>query len=285
MESNQPIPSDSHSSNYASITLAVVLVCMAAVGNSLVTFILWEEGEEFVICFFCGLLIAQPCLLSIWCAAVKQRLIVRVSLTVGILLTLLMLYLLTLSSQDQRMPLEVPIVCFGIVAVLSSMIQIPLLVLRGFTSQAISISHVQPPANTDRQFGIKHLMIATAIVALLVVLAQKTLATLGFEGDAPWVEILTFLASLTVFTSAICLLSFGLVFLKRIRIASGVGLAMVVIIGSVAVYWVLTTAGRFDASSDVMWNILAYAIGLTGTINAVMVGFYLIGFRMRTLAD
>ena len=64
--------------NRRSLAVVPILVTLAAIGNTLVTMTLWNSNNQLAISFGRGMLIAQPCLLSIWCALVRQKLILRV---------------------------------------------------------------------------------------------------------------------------------------------------------------------------------------------------------------
>lgn len=283
-----PNLSNSNSSAIKSIALVVPLVCVAALGNWFITFALQGSRDEIAYCFFLGMLLAQTCLLSIWCASVKQRLILRVSLSLGILFSLSCCFVMAIRKLldipgGPDFPLEIPLVCFGIVVGLGLMIQIPLLLLRRYTNRAISIGQPHPMATSENQFGIKHVLIATTIVALILGLGQVVFANLQFKGEARWGEIVMFLMSLAVLTSIICWLSIGFVFLNQTRIATGITLVLAVFLGSGMVCGILVYAGGFPDPVNVYFNTAAYAIGLAVTINVVLVSFYAIGYRMNRL--
>lgn len=271
-------------SRQSTVSLTGVFVVLAAIGNSAMACVLWNNGKPLFTSFFCGVLLAQPCLLFVWCSSVNQRLISRVSSSLGILAILFCLYVVTLRALAD-MPLEVPFVFLGILIALGMMIQLPLGAMRRYTRAAISIGRSRPTTNFDSQFGIKHLMIATTIVAIGLVLAQATFANMGFEGGtAPWPDILTFLGTLAILTAAVCLLSVVFVFEDRIRIVAGIMLLLTVFVGPAVVSWVLANASRsFQKPNDeVYFNTLAYAFALAGTINIILLCYYSLGYRMQS---
>lgn len=266
-------------------SFVVILTVVAAIGNYIGAFVVWKIGGESAASFSCGLLLAQPCVLSVWCALVRQRLITRVSFSMGILFVLFSLYMLTLNSLEE-LPLEVPLICLGIIVVLSVSIQLVLLILRQTTGRALAVDYETETKQADSQFGIKHLLIATTMAAIVIALAQSVFANYQLEGgNPPWWDITVFLISLSILTTIVCLLSTMFVFFDGGRTVFGIFLLIAVFGGPWLVYMALWYYTAGFKSIDAYFNTLFYAFALGATIVSVLAAFFAIGYRWRRTTE
>ena len=274
----------SYFSDLPSVATIAALVAMAAIGNSTATAILWDSGNEPWYSFAWGILIAQPCLLSIWCALVRQNLILRVSISMGILFVLYCSMMLTFQLLDVpggSIPLELILIFLGMIVALTLLIQTPLYIVRRITGYTLFIPSNNGAQSNDVQFGIKHLLIATTVAALLIVIAQATFSSqVEFQGGAPWAEIIGFIATFSVLVTLTGWLCIGAVFLSQHRVAIGALLGFVILAGPWAVHKILTRVFRGATMSETYFNTLLFLVALVGTIVVVLTLFYAIGYRL-----
>jgi hypothetical protein len=168
------------------ITL-ILLAVLALLGNICLTTYYFDSATFFEYDFFVclGLLVAQPCVLSIWCALGSENPLVRLPTSMGILFILLTGYIKTMEMKDSSIPLEVVILISSIAVALTAIVQIPLWIFRRASNQSIQIPSKQGTAIALKQFSIKQLLIVMTIAAIVVTVAQATFPAGQLNAVAP----------------------------------------------------------------------------------------------------
>ncbi len=271
----------------SSLALTIGLIVVALAGNSLATLYFWQPktSSEPLLCLMIGILIAQPCLLAVWYALGSQKVIVRAPMTIGIMFLLLIGYVLTFACRDPGMPGEIPVFFLGIALGLFSITQFPLWIYRRATRQVISQRQINSEFRSS-QFGIKHLLIATTIAAVLISLGQFTISFLEpeFATGAPIGQIIRFLVPYVVMVSLIAFLCTAFIFFGRRRLLVGVALLLIISISAILLSSQLvigTVFGTFNFS-QIARNVSLFLIGFSGTMVSVMIIYYSIGYRLRS---
>ena len=266
------------------IVLTISLVVLALAGNSIGTTVFWNPNidAEQLLCFVLGMLIAQPCLVAIWFALGIQKFIVRAPLTVCILLLLVAGYVQTLFLLDgnQGMPMEVPLIALCIALSLFLLIIFPLWIYRIATKHVISQRHLKSRLG-EEQFGIKHLLIATTIAAVLVGVGRYAIPDVDFSG-VPIGQIVSFLLPFIATVSLLSYLSCAFVFLGRMRLLIGITIGSVIIVVPVVMFyfqpnWIFSGVEFTRAAA----NTFMFLLSLAATMLAVLFGYYSIGFRLK----
>ena len=127
------------------------LITMAADFSSLRT-----TGFELLIFVIAGIMAAQACLLSVWCAMGGQIWIERIAMSMGTLIVLTAEYL---RATYHMQPNMVEVVTFAVLPfVLTVLIQPPLWIYRLVSSKAICLSDPNLQSSDRMRFGIKNLM-------------------------------------------------------------------------------------------------------------------------------
>ena len=176
-------------------------------------------------------------------------------------------------------PLEVPIVYLCILIAQALLIQIPMWIFKATTGLAIAPQRIADSSASDSQFGIKHLLIATSVVAILVAAVQQLFAHGKFDGDIGWIEILGFVVTLELFISFVTLLSVATVFSTRNRLAIGALLGGVSLVGPFAVRKFLEVVDPSNSPSS-MVHFYGFTFALILTTVLILFVFYAIGYRL-----
>lgn len=203
-----------------SLAIFLALVLLAVLGNIVLTAIFFEDLAFESISFFValGLLVAQPCLLSIWCALGSERVVVRVPAAMGILFILTAVYLKTMHFLDSSMPLEVVFFVGGLVLATTIILQIPLWLFRWLSCQVIQLPAASKSSISTNQFGIRHLLISMTIAAIIVAVARATVPSGNLEGPSiPWGQLILFLLYFVITACLLSFLALAVVFSRRKR--------------------------------------------------------------------
>ncbi len=263
----------------------IALVLASAIGNVGGTLFFWNTSggpiAAFALCLALGLMVAQPCSLAVWCALGAQKFVLRIPLTMGILACLVFLYTGTLFVMENSMPLEIPIVFVASSLVLNVLIQVPLWIFRVTTGNFISPLITHQETEQGSQFGIKHLMMATAIAAVIAAVSNYVFGTGELDRGVRWVEVTGFLMAFELLVSMITLLCVALVFSNVSRVPVSILTAIVVIAGPIGVRETINavTTGGFNHS--ILINIYGFTISLTMALTVVLFAFYSMGYRMK----
>ena len=180
------------------------------------------------------------------------------------------------------LPAEVPLVLFGIALATVGTVFLPLGVLRWQTQQVISRELGGKKVEAS-QFGIRHLFIATAVTAVLITLAQVAFSGAEFDAEAPWFEIISFIAIYMLLSCLVCLLSLALVFGEKQRLLNIGMLLSVILIGSLVAIGLLATNFQ-DFSSDLgeqFATSVFYCVLLSSELVAVLALFKSFGYKLQ----
>ncbi len=202
------------------LAVLIALVLLAVLGNIFLTALYFEQlaFETFSFFFWLGLLISQPCLLSIWCALGSEKAIVRIPAAMGILFVLSAVYFKTMQFLDNSMPLLVVLVLGGLVLATTIILQIPLWLFRALTGQVIQIPSEANFSNSANQFGIKHLLISMTIAAVVVAIARAIVPSGNLDSPSiPWGQLILFLLYFVITACLLSFLSLAVVFSRAKR--------------------------------------------------------------------
>ncbi len=259
------------------------IVVFSAIGDVVVTRYLWHvpwtRSLEIPICGSIGLLVAQPSLLAIWCALGSQRLIVRLPLSVGILFGLFCCFVGSMHSLDKSMPLEATVVMLVGASVLFGLIQIPLLMRRRKTGWVLGRPEQVGSATEDGQFHIKHLLLLTTGVAVLVTIAKTVLPDKGFQGGGePWGQIAVFFLSFIFFASLLAWLTVAIIFYSQ-RLKASLLAIIAVLVGPVVLVLIMAVVFTGLPNTQIYLNCLAFASTLFLADMLVLYFFHCLGYR------
>ena len=274
--------------NRQSIIASVIIVVLfvAVCGNWYGTIYFLEPNLEYAISYFIalGLLVAQPYLLSIWCALGSLNAVLRIPFAMGTLTVLTFVYAKVLERDGA--PLEAALVISGIALAMTVVLQIPLWIFRAKTKQVIAL----PVAKSDlgkSQIGIKHLLVVTTFVAALVSLSRFIIPESALvNGAAPWSEIVWGALTFILATTLLSFLAIGFVFIPGRRI--GILLTLLVFLVATT-FGCLAVMSRLNKYGTTYWDFEAYSFTITflcaNTIAILFVLgiFYLIGYRLTKL--
>jgi len=275
------------------LTALVSIFAIALIGNIFGTIYYLSSftggGPHFDYFVAMGLLIAQPCLLCIWCALGGQNPILRVLISMGMLTALTLTYAKVLENDGA--PLEVTLIICGAVGALVVVLQIPLWIFRVSTKQAIVLDLGDSQSGSN-QFGIMHLLIATALVAILTAVTKAYFPTGSIiDGSAPfsWIRLGIFLLSFAISIGLLTFLILAFVFDQKRRIVFLCFLFLFLLaapLGCIMAMDAFPTFRRgfrsvwtFEIVANVSTIVWANALGVA----AVLTVFYAIGFRLRKL--
>ena len=234
-----------------------------------------------------GLLIAQPCLLSIWCALGSQKLIVRIPAAMGMLAVLTIVYLSLLVSDGA--PAEVTFVLAGCAIALTLLIQVPAWIFRASTKLTIVLPTETKSSISSSQYGIKHLMISTAIAAIVVTVAQANAPHISSDqSGVPWLSLILFLAFFIIVASILSFLILAVVFNQKRRLIFAILLMVILLAAPLASLEVLRSVinaspmpgPNFQWTATEAFNAFCFFFALAAGIMSVLFIFYGIGFRL-----
>jgi hypothetical protein len=275
----------------ALVTLISLVICAAA-GNLIITrlFVGFRgPGPFYSYSIFMGLLLAQPCLLSIWCAWGSGNSALRIFSSMGVLAGLTLVYM-NAFVNGKPMVIEIVLIFAGAALMATTIIQVPLWIYRKFTKRSLRLRNHAIPESTSSQFSIKQLLIAMTVAAIVVTGTKALLPELNDNrgpGFIPWMQIISVLL---FFAVTICLTSFvvlAFVFSPRKhKLAFFVLLVLFFSIAPWGTSWIVSNSFPF-LRAGTPWTLLDtakmfiffWSVGLT--LTTVLSLFYLIGFRLE----
>ena len=273
------------------LIMLVVLVMVAIIGNIFGTIFFFEGTRIFWPIFFValGLLVAQPCLLSIWCALGNERGIWRIPAAMGIVLLLLAIYLKTMEMLDDSIPWEVIIAISAITLAISLILQIPLWIFRQTTKQVIQLPTDADALLASNQFGIKHLLITTTLVAIVLAFVTNAFPESSFQGGTPagiWMQLILFLVFFICISCLLTFLALAAIFFETKRGIYLVLLSLFLLFCPLAsIQFIRSFAGMlfgpigFGVTEVV--NTYLFVWSLAAGILGIMWIFYFIGYRLK----
>ena len=160
--------------------LIAVLSLIAITGIIVLTAVLWDMPlgygtRQILLCIALGPFLAIPCLLAIWCSLGEQTAIVRITLSMALAILFYFVYVGTIKTVGIGNLPVFAYVLFGSIAISTIvLVQIPFWLFRLTTGQRLS--RRKDSAVNAIQFGIKHLLIITTQVALIVWIAKYSVS-------------------------------------------------------------------------------------------------------------
>lgn len=275
-----------------SLVILIGLVVIVAAGNIALTSYYFNGPAFQSFSFFValGLLVVQPCLASIWCALGNERGLVRIPAAMGILVIWLATYLKTLHALDNNLPLEIVVVIGCLVIATCIILQIPLWMFRVTTKQVIRL-----PADLElnlgtNQFGIKHLLIAMTLVAIIVAVLRAAFpeSELGTTGFFPWWQLSLFLLYFVITTCLLTFLTLAVVFSQRRRWVYASLLAVLLLACPWGGMQAMTTGNLFGGINWGIFewmNMYIFIFSIAAGLMGVLLVFYLVGYRLEKKSD
>jgi len=286
------VQTDEQSLPDKSTILTVCLILVALFVNSIGTLVFSNlnigPSSYFwisLLCFSIGGLVAQPCLLAVWATLSPQTMQRRTLCSFGVLLFLTGIYLLVLLAADQFAGEPIgALVFFGIAIGLYFLAMIPVFAFRLKSRHALSSQKSDIDTDQSIQFGIRHIFALTTAVALLVPIAQYVFKNVGPSRDMPWLEISVFIVLHSLLVWGAFLFTVACVFAtSRVRyyicLAFYLVVAPVIVVALLSLYFL--TFRPMDTQSCV--NGVAFAIGFSTVMIAVLQMYYSIGYRLRSV--
>ena len=274
------------------LVVLVLLVSLAIAGNILLT-VFFYDGQRFqwpVFFVALGLLVSQPCLLSIWCAMGGERGLWRIPAATGILFVLLAIYIKTMEVLDTHIPLEVIIMISVIALAITVILQIPLWIFRQTTRQVIRLPSEASTNLATNQFGIKHLLVVMTIAAIVVAIARSSFPESNFDGGAPaglWTQLSLLLLFLICVGCLMTFLALAAVFSQTKRRLFRLLLGLFLLVCPLAsIQFMINYSSLFgtgDFSFTEMINMYLFFWSLAAGIVGIMWIFYLIGYRLERI--
>jgi hypothetical protein len=279
------------SKSKSTLVAMVVLIAAAIAGNSLGAFLVYKYGSqniEWLISLSIGLLVAQPGIIAVWAALSDQQLIHRLSLATATLFAMSAAYIGTLNALDRGLPMDVGLILLSIPAILFGSTASAMGFLRRQKGIVLTKSLTEHThEDQSRQFSIKFLLVATTVIAVLIPVVKWAIPSGGFEGNAPWMEVGTFIVLFAVLSWAIFLTSLILVFHSNHRVFSVVTLLLLTTIGPILVIGFLAlnfVSFRRDIIG-MMVNAFFYCVGVITCTAFVLLIFRGLGFRICCATD
>ena len=269
------------------IAALLVLFVVALFGNVWGTLYYMKSPPNPPIHYFValGFLIAQPCLLCIWCALGGQKTMWRILVSMGMLVILTLVYAKIL--EDDGAPLEVTLFLCGIVVAIVAILQIPLWTFRTLTKQTIALPIIFDAELGASQFGIKHLLFATTLAAMLIALAKAyfPVSEIDGTGPVPWFGLITFLLFYVLIACLLTFLMLAAVFNQKHRLVFTFFLGLFLITAPFACIEVMDQTRIFGPSGsgweiELIARVSTFVWSLAFAIASVLSVFYAIGFRL-----
>ncbi len=280
-------------SEVAHRALAIGCLCLVAIAANLIlpTFFWnaelddWSQNFAFIAI---GALLAEVCLLAIWCGSSQQAIKVRLPVTVALVLVAVCTYSLglqfpSMGSGIGRMPLQVALVIAAAGYGLFVVMQVPLwLIVRTTRCRIATPETIRLGGSKQgRQFSIGYLMLWTGLVCVLLVLVRNTFPTETVTiGARDLMDTGFYLIIFILFSSLLSLPCIWIALTKRPQILSVLTLVGTIIVGPFII--LVVTYMRFPVVrfSEVVSGVFCYGIGFAGTTLAVLFVLQYLGYRM-----
>ena len=268
------------------------LCLLAVAGNVVVPSFFWgiNQMDWLLHCVFVatGALVAEVCLLAIWCGSSLQAIKYRLPVTLALLLVATCSFCLGLQLPDmgqagRGMPLEAALVITGAGFGLFVVMQVPLWLIWRTTGSRIATPETARlgESRQGKQFSLGYLMLGTALVGVLLVLVRNSLPE---ECDGirlrELVEIFMFLLIYIGLSSLLCLPCIWITLTERPQIRSSLTLAGTIISGPFIMLACTNMIFPGQESAEVIPGVLCYEFGLAGTTLAVLFVLRSLGYRM-----
>ena len=271
------------------LVILIALFVIAMVGNVYGTLHCLGPGVFGRFDYFVamGLLIAQPCLLSIWCALGAQKTVVR-----G-LVSMLMVFLLALVYakvlENDGAPMEVTLIVFGFAIGCVVVVQVPLWIFRIYSQKVIALPSSGEPELGENQFGISYLLMVTTLVAILTVVGKAAVPESSLSsGPLPfsWFRLAIFFLFVAAFECVLSFLILVVVFNQKRRLFFLLLLILFLLtapFGFIEGTRVSGVLSRFTIdwwSLEVISKVFGFVWSLAATNTIVLAVYYRIGYRL-----
>jgi acetyl esterase len=267
-------------------------LCLLGVAGNLVgPSIFWYSYRSEVLqhCAFVatGAMIAEVCLLAIWCGLSRQAITVRLPVTMALVLVGACSFCLgvQLPQRDNTVavPLEAALMVAGGACAMFLVMQVPLWLIRCATRSRIGTpeSIRLGPVLQGKQFSIGYLMLWMAFISVLLVIVRNSFPTQS-EG-VPLrilIEVATFLLIYIVLSSLLCLPCIWIALIERPRIYCALTLVATIIFGPFVVFVTTNSLLPGQDPIELVLGVLCYEIGFAGTTLGVLFAVRFLGYRM-----
>jgi hypothetical protein len=275
-------------------TILVSVILLFACANVFGPRLFWNVAGwdllQYCALFATGGLVAEACLLAIWAALGAQRAILRIPLTVALVLVAGCSYVIGLKLPADDLPMDVAVFMIAAGLLIYGCMQVPLWGLRVITQQQIDLPHKTGGAATARrstQFGLRHLLIAMAMVGILLVLVKQALPQPYVALDhTGWLVIFACGFVFIVFSAFICLPCVSLA-LRRNTGRLWTAALLLPVLGGPPLAYIAVRLITEDASeaTEVVLGIYAFGLGTATTVMLVLLIARAIGYRLISPAD
>lgn len=247
-----------------------------------------DDPEVYLSSFLSGGLLAEGCLLGIWCALGTQPIKHRLPITCGLAAFGAWSFVVGLQRADRGLPWQAAVV----VVVLSGLaffcaIQVPLWVLRATRGLRIaSIEESEEHGAASSQFGIRYLLGFTTGVAVLLVLVRNSLPEDSSSIGPELPEVVLAILIFVIFATVICLPALGCALGDRWRLFWLSWLVATITIGPPLVVGILfAMLGPGPDFVEITMAVFFLALGTGGTTLSVLWVTDLLGFELVTNDD
>jgi hypothetical protein len=273
--------------DYQRTAVFALIILFFVCANLIGPWLFWDAYKsDFVencAYFATGGLIAEFCLLAIWCALGAQSFVLRVPLTTALVIVAACCFVLGLQVPEQGMPRGLGIFLIVAAPLMFACIQVPIWILRAATQQQIDVE--AGGANTTgrtTQFGMRHLLIGMAVVGLLLVLVRHSLPPGVVDGPDSWFAIIAGGLTFIGFSAAICLPCVFLALGDRRRGLWALLLVLVIVFGPLLVFAALMVIDEveFYEAAEVVQAVFIFGLGTAATLILVLLAVRDIGYRL-----
>jgi hypothetical protein len=265
----------------------LIFVCANLMGP----WLFWDayvwEFSVYCAIFATGGLVAEFCLLAIWCAWGAQSFVFRLPLTTTLVIVAACSFVLGLQIPEDGMPRGLAVFLMVSGLLLFGGVQVPMWIRRVVTQQEIDV-----PSETDdtrlttpsAQFGVRHVLIGMALVGLLLVLVKYSLPPGSLDGPTRWFGIIAGGLTFIVFSATISLPCVLLTLGDHRRGLWALTLLLVTACGPLAVCLVLVVIENVNAYDlvETAFAIFAFGLGAAATHILVLLIARAMGYRLVT---
>lgn len=270
------------------------LCLLAVVGNLVLPSLFWEPFDrgwiaDNLVFTAIGALVAQVCLLGIWCGLSQQAIKYRLPVTAALVLIGACSYCLGLQlpdwgSTDSGLPTEVAFVLAGAAFGMFALLQIPLWLVRRSTQSRIAIPETArfEDSLSGRQFSVGYLMLWTTLVGVLLVIVRNVLPERSEGGlsSSDLVDIVMLILVYIGLSSLLCIPCVWIALPERPHIGASMVLCGAFIAGPLlSLFFTIMIVGRSDVG-QLLTGVAYFEAGLTGTTLAVLLVLRSLGYRV-----
>ena len=215
-----------------------------------------------------GAMVAEVCLLAIWCSLSQQAITVRLPVTIALVLVGACSFCLGVQHSTSKWPGAFPLEAALMIAAggfaMFLVMQVPLWLVRCATQSRIATPETfrRGPVLQGKQFSIRYLMLWTGFVSVLLVVVRNSFPTES-EGVPLRVltEVATFLLIYVVLSSLLCLPCIWIALIERPRIYSALTLAATITFGPFVVFVTTNLVFPGQEAIELVPGVLCYEIG------------------------